>query len=255
MVHKTPMFRRLRFLQKPWITAALLAFLATDAWLISDHSSPHAGSYSVVGSSIHHAIHARVTMCRVSPYYYVHYRDGVVHVIDEGESSYDTIIQLIETESHNLYTTSWNRYDFASGFWAPWYRQEGASLSFHPLDGSQISPQAETVIRPAFAQVLSESAGSYWLQAATSDVRNTWIRWPGVAHNAGAATGLCLLVISLGWVPRAPAQWREHRRRRALRRGMCPACGYSTCGLPDGHCPECGEVWSGSDVEAVSSTP
>ncbi len=35
---------------------------------------------------------------------------------------------------------------------------------------------------------------------------------------------------------------RRERRSRALRKGVCPRCGYDVRGLPRRRCPECGEA-------------
>jgi hypothetical protein len=42
-----------------------------------------------------------------------------------------------------------------------------------------------------------------------------------------------------------PVAWRFHswlRRRRRLRRGQCPRCGYDLTANATGVCPECGHI-------------
>jgi hypothetical protein len=46
---------------------------------------------------------------------------------------------------------------------------------------------------------------------------------------------IMLTVVPPGW-----HVWNRGRRRRLLRHGLCPRCGYDLRGLSGGRCPECG---------------
>jgi hypothetical protein len=48
-----------------------------------------------------------------------------------------------------------------------------------------------------------------------------------------------------------PAERAAIRRKKALARGMCPACEYDIRGLPTRVCPECAHRWTESEARTV----
>lgn len=64
----------------------------------------------------------------------------------------------------------------------------------------------------------------------------------GRVLNAAAFLNAAFLLVSLGWVPRVPADARAWRAARRRRRGLCGRCGYDLARTAAGSlCPECGE--------------
>jgi len=83
-----------------------------------------------------------------------------------------------------------------------------------------------------------------------------WLKWLGHLACFGCMAALPLVIIkfldAVGIGVGAGAH-HESPRQRALRRGLCPECGYVIHHLPLPRCPECGETWSANEIDRARS--
>jgi len=102
-----------------------------------------------------------------------------------------------------------------------------AELKFEHLHYSHHSMMETGIPKPSEPW---KAAGFLFWSGETSASRGTAIFWP--CRFAVLATAMP----PVGW---CVARFKQRARRKRIRRGLCPSCGYDLRATPD-RCPECG---------------
>lgn len=242
-----------RVLCNPITTAVAGVLLLADVSAVSHLLSPDRRSIlgSWIGSEILGAARPTWYPGPSVELYIVQEAEGL-RGIDPEVESWDELGALLTQRDAAVAMVSYRPLTARSGFWAPTVEEERKAAHIEPLVGAERwTDEARRGALTLFAEHLRAThPRDADVVAAGGAVRRA-VLWGGHAHNAAALALLAVFVLSLGWVPGAPARWRAWRRTRALSRGRCPGCGYSIAGLERMKCPECGAEWGGGEMAAA----
>ena len=240
--------RAVRQIQRPWVSALLLAAILASALLLP--TERRGGSF--VGSFAGRIAGNTTPLTYPLATAYAFRADGPIRVIDPDRESADELTRLaartasVDAIVLELFATS-NR----SGFWAPTRELRSVRIEIGRVPGCRFTEPELREARRLFVEALERGGRLHAEEAAPLRETNLFSRrtlWPGVWHDAATLLLLALLALSLGWVPR----WRAMRRERLLRRGLCPRCRYDIRNIQSPRCPECGSPLTTPNDESTA---
>jgi hypothetical protein len=234
------MRRVVRWVQNPVVSGIALVVIIVEAAMLPDYPS-----FSGAGQWLRYRAPTPWQMAiptdigwlarsNIAELWAVQNADGW-RLIDPEIESWDELGAILESGSDPVVYARPGVVHRRSGLWAITHNATGSSIQ---LDGAPLTHEDELAIRSLVVDHLPD--GSLAPSLRIADAVTTRIVWSGVVHDVVTLTALMVLILSLGWVPRAPAWIRSTRASRALSRGQCPSCGYAIAGLDA--CPECGRA-------------
>ena len=177
----------------------------------------------------------------VAARFFVREPDGL-RMLDPNNQSWDEATRVLAERPGDVLQLTFSRQTRAWGWWSPFLEFTTLSIDADPtLPGRTFTPAQREEARHRFLDDFGlgylEPIGR--LAGMRRGERNfTRVIWSGVRTNLTWLLAVAAFVYSLRWFP----ERRSARRRELLDRHLCPRCGYSTRGLPEPKCPECGET-------------
>lgn len=190
--------------------------------------------------------------------------NDTIILIDPERESWDRLGSRLQVNPEDVLTLLYRPERQTRGLWAMTTTTETHRISV--VRGESFTDEEIEEAKGLFLPLIEDRWGAREALLAAAGHVERRILWTGYLHNALSLTALVLLLVSLAWVPRAPAWIRARFTTRALSQGKCPSCGYDISAIAHHTCPECGRplpslpitrrrTVNRGEAEAASHTP